>query len=75
MNNEPWETCSAAASVGELEIVAYFGRPALATAVLVHIAPDGSNSVGSDPKFIHVELIDTENQTHPIQGINILCKP
>ncbi|OCT65660.1 hypothetical protein XELAEV_180418978mg, partial [Xenopus laevis] len=50
---------------------AYFSRPVVVAAVIVHLVTDGTNLNEHKPETLSVQLIDTKEQLHDL-GVHIL---
>ena len=49
----------------------YITEPVVAVSVIIHLASDGYRPLNRETKYMHVNLITTENQMVPIEPTNI----
>ncbi|KAE8583612.1 hypothetical protein XENTR_v10020598 [Xenopus tropicalis] len=66
-----WYPCTVTTHFVNFWLKAYFSRPVVVAAVIVHLVTDGTYINDQKPETISVQLIDTKEQLHDL-GVHIL---
>ena len=63
--HDGWTPC-AVVGLASLKLHLIFERPIVVVAIVVHLASDGAADFSTEPKFLDMHLIDTQNKSHKI---------
>ncbi|KAG8447663.1 hypothetical protein GDO86_014973 [Hymenochirus boettgeri] len=66
-----WYPCTDTSNFVNFWLKAYFARPVVVAAVIVHVVTDGTNYIDQKTETISVQLIDSKDQLHDL-GVHIL---